>query len=191
MVHVLLALFTLWPKIELGVGSAVPLFPLYTRYPDHNNQIIARVPFALPFLTLWLGERYGFEIRNGGAAFGTAFINSPVNELTFSVLIQNSAFLVGIGPFFALTELGGYSSPKEQWKNWSFGLEWMIAKPDLPLWHSLKLRPWLRVGYINFLTTPKLVHGLDGDYYSIYPANELRNLWSIDLGVDLVLPIER
>ena len=188
MLNVLLTLVTLWPQLDLGVGSAVPLFPLYTRYPDHNNQVIARVPFAVPFLTLWFGDHYGVEIRNEGAAFGTAFLNSPVNQVAVSVLVQQSKFLMGIGPFFALTELGGYTDPQEQWKNWAFGLEWMIAKPDLPLWHALKLRPWLRLGYINFLTTPKWI---DGDTYSIYPANELRNLWSLDLGVDLVLPIRR
>ena len=172
-------------KVTVGIGGGVPFYPLSTRYPDQNRELIARVPVTLPVLTLWLTPHYGLEIRNEGVSFGSAFAASPVPSFTLLGLWKApSGILYGVGPFFALTQLGGYTSPEEQWKNWAFGLEFLAARNGLTLWHSLSLRPWVRLGYINFLATPKRVW--DGSY-SVYPANELRNLFSIDLGVDIFL----
>lgn len=191
MLSTLIMLLTILPRIDIGVGSAVPLYPLYTRYPDQNYEIISRVPITIPFLTLWITDRYGIELRNEGVAFGDAFMKSPVPGFSIFLLSRLSHLVLGMGPFFARTELGGYISPEEQWKNWAWGFETMIAKSGLMLWHSLTLRPWIRLGYVNFLTTPKLIKGPEGEFYSIFPANELRNIFTIDFGVDVALTIFR
>ena len=64
-----LSLFTLFSGVEIGVGSAVPLYPLNTRYPDRNYEIIAKVPFAFPVVTVWLSSQYGPIVYAGNKPF--------------------------------------------------------------------------------------------------------------------------
>ena len=178
---VLLALFSLFSGVDIGVGSAVPLYPLNTRYPDRNHEIIAKVPFALPVVSAWFSHRYGLAFRYEGASFGSAF-PSFTPEISLLFLYRENSITLGLGPFYGFTEVAPLP-PDEAWKNRTFGLDFMLFVKRLRWWHSWYLSPWLRLGYINFLMTPRETDCMISGF------NELRNLFCVDIGIDLAFPV--